>query len=1186
MDDQPLDDFYDDSSDPQDEQQNEQRPHPPSRLDRLMGAKDRSEKEAQQWDEIEQRGTPLPSADQDYDVTQPIMTEPPRKEGDTPTGRETPPEGTPRVSGTQGYQGVRSTPSQHPTDAQDQFAEPPFPNEMDQGPGGMSQGGQPHRKYQPPPRQVGDVRVDSSGMPLPPKRKQPPPPNSEETIPGASSYSDELYTPPEPTLPSGYERPEFEDTRPAPQPLPPPEPQRAYIPQSPPPTRTSRVRLPGYSPQPPAPVYQPPAPSRRSRRRGGAGVPRFSWGCLARTILLSLIGGLVVIMLTGGGAAIYYARVTAPSFQGINTISDLQSRALQFETTRIRDHDGNVLYEINDPNGGFRDYKTLDEMSPWIIVATVATEERAFFTNPGFSIPGIIRAVVQNYREGQVVSGASTITQQLTRALLLPEEQRYERSYSRKIKEIFLASELGRRFSKKDILELYLNQAYYGNFSYGIEAASQTYFHKSAKDLTLAEASFLAGIPQAPAVWDPVQDKPAAVHRQEQVLTLMFEGGCLDTGDTGLQLPCMTQDEFNKAQPEIAQIADPNFQFQAPNFQAKYPHWVVYIQQQLEADERIGRAIYTSGFDVYTTLDPRMQDLAQQQVDLVLAGLVDRNVHNASVVVLNSHTGAVLAMVGSRDFYDETIDGQVNVALTLQQPGSSIKPFTYLTAFRHGWNPATVIWDVPISYEIPGFGVYEPVDYDGRYRGPVSVRTALSNSLNIPAVQTLDYVTVPELLKTLNDVGITTLGDSSNPKQFGLSLTLGAGEVRLIEWVNAFNTINNLGQYRPIYSIERIERNGQVIEGYPYQVPEPQQVVEPEYAYLIRDILSDKEARVPSFGRDTPLSPPYPAGAKTGTTNDFRDNWTMGFTSEIVVGVWVGNTDNSPMINVSGVTGAGPIWRGIMDGSQQWYPAQAFIQPPGGLIQQQTVCRDDGALPSPYCQEHSETYTEIFSAKNPPPPADQGLYRQLRVNTFTGLIANDFCPNDAEDKLFLYLPNPSKLIDVSSFERNWLQTSAEGQAWAAQRGIPADQLQAVPPTEQCGPDTPIPQIVISDPAENSTQHGKITIMGTADAPNFSHYYIDFGLGPDPQGWGVVQGATSTPVHDAVLGEIDLSPFEDGPMTIRVTVVDAQGHHAEKKVTFNVQNPTETPKPTDQPTNTPAPTITPLPTSTSPAVSTP
>jgi penicillin-binding protein 1C len=1167
------------SEEPADEQKEEQPRRSPNRLDRLMSSKERAEQEASEWSEIEQRGDPVHSSDR----------EPPPQAGDTPIGMDTPAEGLPPVSpeptGPKRPRRGRPRPENpypHPTDKPKDRPKPeptpqagpdepqfgPLPADLDkpeedEEQGVLPLGGQPHERYQPPPDELHEVRIDSSGMPLP---KNVPYEDLDATQVGQSAYRDDVVMPPAPpTQAHGeYPRLDLETTQP-----PPPAQPRGRV----------SSRAPAPSPAQTGRAYQQPRAARQARPKRRRRRQPLSWGCAARTLVLTIIGGLVAAMLGTGGAAIYYAQVTAPSFRGIEEISDLQARALQFQTTRIRDREGNILYEINDPEGGFRDYVTLDEVSPIMLQATVATEERNFFTNPGFSIPAIVRAVIRNYEEGRTISGASTITQQLTRALLLPEEERNERTYRRKIKEIFLAAELGRRFSKEEILELYLNQIYYGNLAYGVEAAAQTYFDKPASELNLAEASLLAGLPQAPVMWDPVLNHEDALIRQQQVLGLMLEAGCIDTGRSDLVLPCVTDVEISAARDDLAAIAQT--EFQAPAIQAHYPHWVVYVQQQLEEDPAIGNAIYTSGFDVYTTLDPRLQDLTQQQVDLVLDSLAGRNVTNASVIVLDIHTGAILAMVGSRDFNDESIDGQVNVALTPQQPGSSIKPFTYLAAFRQGWTPATVIWDVPISYEIPGFGVYEPVNYDGRFHGPVSVRTALANSYNVPAVITLDHVGVPALLEVLNDVGITSLGDSSNPNQYGLSLTLGAGEVYLLEWANAFATLADGGALHETYAIERIERNGEPIEGFPYQVPPGEQVLDPTYTYLLTTILSDTEARVPAFGTNTPVSPPYPAAAKTGTTNDFRDNWTMGYTSEIAVGVWVGNSDNSPMVNVSGVTGAGPIWRGIMDGATQWYPPQPFARPAG--VFEQTVCQDDGAEPSDYCLEHSGFYTELFSPNVPPPDMSQGIYRRLNVDAFTGLIANEYCPDYAEEQLFVVLPNPSQLIDLREFERNWLLNTEEGRQWAAQRAIPLDALQINPPEEACGPDTVSPTLFIDTPQANSDQQGVITIYGSADAPNFSHYVIDFGLGPDPGGWGAVKPPTFEPVQNGVLAEFDLSDFENGPLTIRLLVFDTEGHSAERRVTFNVNNPTPTPTPTstiaptavptDTPTPSPEPTVT-------------
>lgn len=1225
------------------------------RLDRLMGAKDRAEKESERWSEIEERGEPLPSRDQDLGMTQPVpreepaspleeppvspedldltqgmagRAEPPITPGDTPLSQDTPPrreipafsadheqapgpteqempsdeeatiplsdalsadsfpdagepqppkhrpwwerQGLPPPEFVHPTDKPQSTGPRHPTDRDaeppvpDLSTEPPIPDPFDQGtyqPAPPRRPQASHRRYEEPPADIEQPEIDDQGFPVP--RRSPPHSNLDVTQPSPRLSRDSA-----PTQAHGTSRPELPadwESPPPPDPSSQPTmPSRAYItdqpaPPAPRPSLQRPVPQPVVRPQPES------VPQRKTRRRRGM---QFSWGCVGRAVGLLLIAGIVAMMFGGGGVAIYYSQVTAPSFKGINDVSDLQERALQFQTTRIYDNQGGLLYEINDPQGGFRDYVTLDEVSPWVIVATVATEERNYFTNPGFSIPGIVRAMVQNFQEGEIVSGASTITQQLTRALLLPETERTERSYERKIKEVFLSAELGRRFSKTEVLELYLNQIYYGNLAYGIEAAAQTYFNKSAADLTFAEASFLAGLPQAPAIYDPVTNRGDAVIRQQQVIGLMIEAGCIDTGNAQLDLPCTTQADIDAAEPELSAIAQRQFQF--PAIQARYPHWIVYIQQLLE--DLVGSAsLYTSGYDVYTTLDPRLQDIAQEQVESTLAGLQDRNVGNASVIVVDVHTGAILAMVGSRDFDDESINGQVNVSLTPQQPGSSIKPFTYLAAFRQGWTPATVIWDVPIEYEIPGFGVYAPVNYSGTFNGPVTVRYAIANSLNVPAVSTLDHVGVPALLEVLNDLGIDSLGDPSNPYNYGLSLTLGAGEVYLLDWTNAYATIGNGGTYRPLYGIQRIERDGQVIEGYPYQVPPGEQVVDPGQAYLLQSILSDKQARIPSFGQNTPISPSYPAGAKTGTTNDFRDNWTMGFTTKIAVGVWVGNTDNSEMINVTGVTGAGPIWRGVMDGATQFpeYAPEEFPRPPG--VFPEVVCDDDGALPSEYCKEHSFTHTELFTQQ--PPGPDQSIYKVAEVDVFTNLLANEYCSDHTTEFAFLDLPNESQLIDFRPFIRDWIINTEAGRSWAAQRELSLETIGQQPPTAECGPDVPRPNIALTSPQEGETIEPQVVVFGSADAPNFDHYRVEFGVSHDPIGWGVVQGDTSQPILNGVLGQVDLSAYGEGPMTIRLIVYDQEGQSAEVRVHVNLVQPTATPTPTASVTPTPSATPT-------------
>lgn len=1156
------------------------------RIRRLMGAKDRTEKEAARWNDLEDRGEPVPSQDPEHPgVTQAGIPEPPRIDEDTPTAQDTPARGMPPLAGPGPAGSAPAASEQEPQAEPPRRTPPPFPHPTDPIPADQGAGQSDWLAEPPRPEDFGatqvsqrreddtplgeDTPVTEDSLRL---RRDVPFEDLDATMVGRAAYRDQLddeaaqYTVPHssftapPYTPPRYDWPD----------------ESAYAEQRMPPDDrrmpSSTFSAPSYGPaygseraygpssrREAAPRRQP-RRERRAKRRAARRRLTLSWGCVPQ-ILMVLIASAIVIMMVGGGiAAIYYSQVTAPSFRGINSVEDLQARSLQFQTTRIRDREGNLLYEINDPEGGFRDYVTLDEMSPWVIVATVATEERDYFTNPGFSIPAIIRAAIQNTREGAIVSGASTITQQLTRALLIPEEERAGQSYERKLKEVFLAAELGRRFSKEDVLELYLNQIYYGNLAYGIEAAAQTYFDKSAAELNFAEASFLAGLPQSPSIYDPVINKELALGRQEQVLRLMLEAGCIDTGVTALELPCTTPETIQAAQADIAAVA--SREFQAPNIVAKYPHWVVYVQQQLEA--LVGTAIYTSGFDVYTTIDPRLQDAAQAQVESVLAGLTDRNVNNASVVVIDVDTGAILAMVGSRNFYDEAISGQVNVALTPQQPGSSIKPFTYLAAFRAGFTPATVLWDVPIAYEIPGFGVYEPVNYSGRFNGPVTVRYALANSLNIPAVVTLDYVGVPALLQVLNDVGIDSLGDPSNPHNYGLSLTLGAGEVYLLDWTNAYATIANGGVYRPTYAIECIMRDEEIVMGCPAEIPPGTQAIDPAHAYLLQNILSDKEARIPSFGQNTPISPPYVAAAKTGTTDDFRDNWTMGFTTEIAVGVWVGNTDNSPMINMTGVAGAGPIWRGVMDAAAALpeYAPREFQRPPN--VFPQTVCLDDGTLAADYdfCREHSQTHVELFASD--PPGADQRLYRELVVDSFTGLLASQHCNEYTVQRTYLVLPNHSQITDLRPFIRNWLFNTEQGQAWLAQRNLGDEVSLDPPPEETCGPDAPRPVLEITSPTEGSVEENVVVVRGTVDAPNFSHYRVEFGVSHDPIGWGVVQGDTSQAISNGVLGMIDLSNYEDGPMTIRLIVYDTEGHSAERRVHFYLEKaePTPTPEPED------------------------
>jgi membrane peptidoglycan carboxypeptidase len=574
-------------------------------------------------------------------------------------------------------------------------------------------------------------------------------------------------------------------------------------------------------------------------------------GCLLRMLILGLFGGACVL-LAGATVVLYeYYSVAAT----LPSVDDLKGRASQFETTRILDRNGNVLYEITDPKAGRRTYIPLSKISPYVLAATIATEDKNYYSHPGFDPLAILRAFWQNYQnEGETVSGASTITQQLARNLLFTPQERQERTYRRKVREALAAAEITRRYTKDEILELYLNEFFYGNRAYGIEAAAETYFNTTAEKLTFSQAAFLAGLPQAPGVYDIYTNREATLKRFQQVLVLTYEAskeqGCIRVSNSPQPI-CIDSATALAAYDEILK-----YDFKLPEVVMRYPHWVTYVQEGLESLYD-AQTIYKSGFTIYTTLDPALQEEAQRILKSQVANLVANHATNGALVAIRPATGEILAMVGSADFYNEAIQGQVNMATSpTRQPGSSIKPFTYLAAFEKGWTPATLIWDVPSEFPPSGNPLdprepYKPVNYDGRFHGPVTVRTALANSYNVPAVKTLQFAGIYDDPNTAQHEGLigmaSRLGITSLTRNdYGLSLTLGGGEVSLLEMTSAYGVIANGGLRMPPYAISKIlDLTGQVV--FEYQ-PNSEQVIRPEHAYLISSILSDNNARAPMFG--------------------------------------------------------------------------------------------------------------------------------------------------------------------------------------------------------------------------------------------------------------------------------------------------------------------------------------------------
>ncbi len=856
-------------------------------------------------------------------------------------------------------------------------------------------------------------------------------------------------------------------------------------------------------------------------------------------------------------------------------IGDLRERAAQFETTRIFDRSGQVLYEILDPNAGRRTYVTLDKISPYLVAAIIATEDKGFYSHPGFDLIAIGRAFWQNYSSGSTVSGASTLTQQLARSLLFSPEERTELSYSRKVREAILAAEITRRYSKDEILELYLNEFYFGNLAYGVEAAAETYFSTTAGNLTLGQSAFLAGLLQAPSVYDVYTNPDVVFNRQQDVLVLMYqlsqEQGCVYVSNSP-QRVCLDPESVIRAANEIRTT-----QFTPPGVQISYPHWVNYIRSLLES-QFDPQKIYRSGFQVYTTLDPVLQDEAQKIVRQQVASLKEKRASNGALIAIQPSTGEILAMVGSADFNNVAISGQINMAINPRQPGSAIKPITYLAAFEKGWTPGTLIWDVPSDFSPSGkpddpSPTYSPINYDGKFHGPVVVRSALANSFNIPAVKALEFVgiyddpntTTPDgFINFARRMGITTL----NQPDYGLSLTLGGGEVTLLELTSAFATIANGGRRIPPVAITRIlDHKGQQV--YEYVRSAGEQVIRPEHASLVTSILSDNEARAFMFGANSMLNLPFQSAVKTGTTNDFRDNWTIGFNPDLSVGAWIGNADYSPMQDTTGVTGAAPIWSEFM---QFAVPQITNNNPspfsrPAGIVEQ-VICAISGVIPSEWCPEQR---SEIFAADQPPLPSDQDLWQKATLDTWTGLRASQDCPDFTEQKLVLNVSDPSA--------KKWIKKDSKGQKWAAQMGF-EDPVDFVPGRE-CRSDDPRPKLSFAYPRENDTiQASPLDVYVVADATDwFDSVSLEYGLGEDPDEWIVLEKHRNPISEPGIMTSWDLRDLPPGRVTLRLYMNSTQDTYAETFLHLNIQVPTPTPLPTSTPLPTPTPTQTPTPTPT-------
>lgn len=787
-------------------------------------------------------------------------------------------------------------------------------------------------------------------------------------------------------------------------------------------------------------------------------------------------------------------------------------------STKILDRNGKVLYDI------FIDQRRtaipLTEIPVYLRQATIAIEDKNFYSHQGFDPLGIIRGFTRLFTAGRA-QGGSTLTQQLVKNVLLTSE----RSLIRKAKEFILAVQIERKYTKDEILQMYLNEAPYGGTAWGVETAAETYFGKSAKDLTLVESAILAGMPQRPSYYSPYSSNPKAyIGRTQEVLRRMREDDYI------------TKEQEEQAKSELDTVV-----FQPKGASFKAPHFVQYVQGILE--ERYGEAaIEQGGLKVTTTLDLELQEKAQSIVSEEIAKVESQNITNGAAIAYDPQTGEILAMVGSKNFAADDYDGQVNVTQSLRQPGSSFKPITYVTALKEGYTPSTLIMDVETVFP-GGAGQpdYKPVNYDGKYRGPVQLRYALGNSLNIPAVKMLALVGIKDTLQTAYDLGINSLPPTQETlSRVGLSLTLGGGEVKLSEITAAYAAFFNKGyRIEPTAILKVEDADGKVLEE--VKPEKKKRVLTEEQAYLMADILSDNKARETVFGPNSLLNiSGRTVGVKTGTTNDRRDNWAIGGNTQIVVGVWVGNNDNSPMKSVaSGISGASPIWRRITVEALSGKPNIGF-ETPGRII---TASVD--SVSGYRAHDGFAARTEKFIQGTE--PGNDPVHVKLKVCKQDGKLATpaDINRGDYEEKEYFVFKEEDPTAGAGKPNRwqegilNWINTQSDSRY--------------KPPSEYCGTQNPL-NTGFSNPTDQTSNLGnnftaKFFADSTSDVTKVELYLDN----------------SKVRSFDGPPFEHSFSGVSDGAHQLKVKAWDKDNHEAESMIRIGVNvawdiTPTPTPTP--------------------------
>jgi 1A family penicillin-binding protein len=771
------------------------------------------------------------------------------------------------------------------------------------------------------------------------------------------------------------------------------------------------------------------------------------------------------------------------------------------QTTQIFDRNGKLLYEMHgDKNRILVDF---NEIPDNIKNATVAVEDKNFYKHKGFSGTRILGAAFYNLLAGgRVTQGGSTITQQFVKNAILTPEQKF----SRKIKELIISIEIESMYKKDDILKMYLNEIPYGSNAYGVKVAAKTYFNKELKDITLEEAAVLAALPQAPTYYSPYgSHKDALMARKDVVLDLMAEQGYIKKEEA----------EEAKKKP----IAFSNNAYGS----ITAPHFVMYVREQLVA--KYGEKMANEGgLKVYTSLDLDKQKAAEAAVADGGAKLSKYGASNAALVSVDPKTGQIIAMVGSRDFFNQEIDGNVNVTTMARQPGSSFKPYAYATSWKkEGWGPGSTLYDFKTDFG----GGYIPSNYDGRDHGVQSMRTALDGSLNIPAVKALYVAGLDETIKTAHDMGITDLND---PASYGLSLVLGAGEVKPLDHAGAFGVFGNGGVKQDQTWYVKIEDGkGKTLDEYK-QKP-GKQVLDPQIAYLMSNVLSDNNARAYIFGSRNSLTlPDRPVAVKTGTTNDYKDAWTVGYTPQLSTAVWVGNNDGALMKkSADGSVVAAPIWQAYMKAATAGMPVEEFKKPSG--IKTVTI---DAITGRKVTSATKQTRTDVFPSWYKAPEVN-GQAQEIKIDKLSGKLATDKCPPEAIETR-VYSPITAEIPPTDASFARW---NAPVQRWAQSQGYSTDMGSV--PTQPCDLHTGanVPTVDIVSPTNGQTVASPLTIkVGVGTPAGFESIIINVG------------GNNYTAVANGAYYEAQVT-LTPGAYTITATVKDKILQTAKESISITI-----------------------------------